>query len=99
MALLILSGLTSIAKGKPMTPLSLHPDNPHYFLFRNQPTLLLTSAAHYGQVLNLDFDFIPSLDALHHDGLNYTRLFTGNTARTRSRLVSLRMSLRPNLIA
>ena len=38
-------------------PLSLHPDNPHYFLFRGNPTILITSAEHYGAVLNRDFDY------------------------------------------
>src|SRR5262245_51857411 len=33
-------------------PLALHPDNPHYFLFRGKPTILVTSAEHYGAVLN-----------------------------------------------
>ena len=37
-------------------PISLHPDNPHYFLFNGKPTVLITSAEHYGSVLNLDFD-------------------------------------------
>jgi|GEM_PF-2540475 len=29
-------------------PISLHPDNPHYFLFQGKPTVLITSAEHYG---------------------------------------------------
>jgi hypothetical protein len=37
-------------------PLALHPDNPHYFLFRGEPAILITSAEHYGAVLNGDFD-------------------------------------------
>src|SRR5262245_31400099 len=36
-------------------PLSLHPDNPHYFLFRSKLVVLITSGEHYGAVLNLDF--------------------------------------------
>lgn len=27
-------------------PISLHPDNPHYFLFRGKPTVLITSGEH-----------------------------------------------------
>jgi hypothetical protein len=27
-------------------PIALHPDNPHYFLFRGKPTVLITSAEH-----------------------------------------------------
>ena len=58
-------------------PLALHPDNPHYFLFRGKPTILVTSGEHYGAVLNLDFDFARYLDRLHADGLNNTRTFAG----------------------
>ncbi len=58
-------------------PLALHPDNPHYFLWRGKPTLLITSGEHYGAVLNLDFDFRRYLDALAQDGLNLTRTFSG----------------------
>jgi hypothetical protein len=58
-------------------PLALHPDNPHYFLFRGKPTVLITSGEHYGAVLNLDFDYVKYLDALRRDGLNLTRTFSG----------------------
>ena len=58
-------------------PISLHPANPHYFLFRGKPTVLITSAEHYGAVLNGDFDAIPYLDELHARGLNLTRTFSG----------------------
>jgi hypothetical protein len=55
--------------------LRLHPDNPHYFLFRGQPTLIITSGEHYGAVVNLDFDYRKYLDTLAADRLNGTRLF------------------------
>ena len=58
-------------------PLSLCPDNPHYFLFRGKPTVLLTSGEHYGAVLNLDFDAIPYLDELKARKFNLTRTFSG----------------------
>jgi hypothetical protein len=58
-------------------PISLHLDNPHYFFFRNKPTVLVTSAEHYGAVLNRDFDFEKYLATLHADGLNLTRTFSG----------------------
>ena len=58
--------------------LRLHPDNPHYFLWRGKATALITSAEHYGAVLNRDFDFRKYLDAIAADGLNYTRIFTGS---------------------
>jgi hypothetical protein len=60
-----------------MNPITLHPKNPHYFLFRGKPTVLISSAEHYGAVLNLDFKFIPYLEELHAHGLNLTRAFTG----------------------
>src|SRR5437016_6865740 len=58
-------------------PLALHPANPHYFLFRGKPTVLITSGEHYGAVLNLDFDYVKYLDTLAKDGLNLTRTFAG----------------------
>ncbi len=58
-------------------PISLYPENPHYFLFRGKPTVLITSTEHYGAVLNGDFDAIPYLDELHARGFNLTRTFSG----------------------
>src|SRR6188474_289431 len=58
-------------------PLALHRDNPHYFLFRGKPAVLVGSTEHYGAVLNLDFDYTKYLDALQAAGLNLTRTFTG----------------------
>jgi hypothetical protein len=58
-------------------PLKLHPDNPHYFLFRGKPTVLITSGEHYGALLNLDFDYHGYFDELHSKGLNHTRTFSG----------------------
>ncbi|HEU4892265.1 MAG TPA: hypothetical protein VFT47_11995 [Vicinamibacterales bacterium] len=61
----------------PTAPISLHPDNPRYFLWRGRPALLITSGEHYGAVLNRDFDYRKYLDTLAADGLNYTRIFSG----------------------
>jgi len=58
-------------------PLRLHPENPHYFLWRGKPTVLITSGEHYGAVLNLDFDYGPYLEELERHGLNLTRTFSG----------------------
>ncbi len=60
-------------------PIQLHPENPHYFLWRGRPTVLITSGEHYGAVLNADFDYVKYLDALAADHLNLTRTFTGGT--------------------
>ena len=59
------------------TPISLHPDNPHYLLWRSRPTVLITSSEHYGAVMNAPFDYVAYLDELQSVGLNLTRLFSG----------------------
>ncbi|MGC8742574.1 MAG: cellulase family glycosylhydrolase [Verrucomicrobiia bacterium] len=58
-------------------PIQLHPENPHYFLWRGKPTILITSGEHYGAVLNLDFNYRKYLETLAKDRLNNTRMFTG----------------------
>ena len=58
-------------------PIRLHPRNPHYFLFRGKPTVLITSGEHYGAVLNLDFDYRTYLATLGKLGFNLTRTFSG----------------------
>jgi len=63
--LFVLSGICS--SGAPTQP---HPANPHYFLFQGKPAILITSAEHYGVVINMAFDYVPCLDALTADALN-----------------------------
>lgn len=58
-------------------PLALHSDNPHYFLFRGKPAVLIGSGEHYGAVLNREFDYVAYLHELRAKGLNHTRLFSG----------------------
>lgn len=58
-------------------PIALHPDNPHYFIYKKSPTLLITSGEHYGSVLNTAFDFHKYHRELKKNGLNLTRVFTG----------------------
>lgn len=57
--------------------IALHPQNPHYFIYKNKPTLLITSGEHYGAVVNLDFNYKTYFATLKADGLNLTRIFTG----------------------
>lgn len=52
-------------------------DAPHYFDFRGKPTVLVTSAEHYGAIINRAFDYVAYLDALARHGLNYTRIYPG----------------------
>jgi len=71
----MLFGLCSPVLGS--EALALNPENPHYFLFRGKPTVIITSGEHYGAVLNLDFDYTKYLDTLKRDGLNGTRTWAG----------------------
>jgi hypothetical protein len=57
--------------------LALSTENPRYLAIDGKPILLVTSAEHYGAVLNLDFDYVKYLDTLARDGLNLTRTFVG----------------------
>jgi len=63
-------------------PIALHPDNPHYFLWRGKPTVIITSGEHYGALLNLDFDFRKYFNTLAKDKLNGTRTWAGAYAET-----------------
>jgi hypothetical protein len=58
-------------------PIRLDLQNPHYFLFRGKPTVLITSGEHYGAVLNRAFQYPVYLNTLAKDRLNLTRLFSG----------------------
>jgi hypothetical protein len=62
---------------KRIKPLQLHPDNPHYFLWRGKPTVLITSGEHYGAVLNRAFNYKKYLKTLESYGFNLTRTFSG----------------------
>ena len=59
-------------------PISLHAENSRYLSYKGKPILLITSAEHYGAVLNLDFDYKTYLQTLANEGMNYTRIFTGS---------------------
>ncbi len=58
-------------------PVSTDPSNHHYYFFRGEPVILITSAEHYGAVVNGGFDYVKYLGALHSYGLNYTRIYPG----------------------
>lgn len=68
---------TCLTATQPTKPISLHPENPHYFLWRDEPTILITSGEHYGALLNLDFDYLSYFDELQATGLNHSRTFSG----------------------
>ena len=62
---------------KKFKQIQLHPDNPHYFLWRGEPTVLITSGEHYGAVLNRAFNYSKYLKTLESHGFNLTRTFSG----------------------
>ena len=64
-------------KGEAAPPIALHPDNPHYFLFRGKAAVLVGSTEHYGAVLNGAFDNVTYLETIRRDGMNLTRTFSG----------------------
>ncbi len=76
-ALLLAALVNTLPAADQPRPIAVHPDNPHYYLFRDKPTILVTSGEHYGAVLNLDFDYLKYLDTLQADGMNLTRTFSG----------------------
>ena len=69
--------LVLLIAGASGEPITVDPSNPHYYLFHGQPTILITSAEHYGALVNLDFDYVAYLNALKAYGLNYTRIWPG----------------------
>jgi hypothetical protein len=79
----------------PGDPIRLHPDNPHYFLWRGNPTIVITSGEYYGAVLNLDFDYRKYLDTLARDGMNGTRTFVGAYVETEGNFNIARNTLNP----
>jgi hypothetical protein len=79
----------------PGDPIRLHPDNPHYFLWRGNPTIVITSGEHYGAVLNLDFKYRKYLDTLARDGMNGTRTSVGSYVETEGNFNIARNTLNP----
>ena len=60
-----------------LQPIALHPVNPHYFIYKDSPTILVSSGEHYGAVINLDFDYNAYVEELESKRLNLTRTFSG----------------------
>ena len=58
-------------------PIGVYADNPHYYARGGRPILLITSAEHYGAVINAEFDYEAYLNTLQEFGMNYTRIYPG----------------------
>jgi hypothetical protein len=56
---------------------SVCPQNPHYFSYKDKPIVLITSDHHYGAVIDKDFDYVKFLDYLALNGMNLTRIYPG----------------------
>lgn len=70
--------VVSIGHLQSAEPIKLHPANPHYLMFRGKPTVLISSAEHYGAVINLDFDYDVYLNEMGSKSMNQTRVFSGS---------------------
>jgi len=55
---------------------SVNSDNHRCFQYQGKPFKILTSAEHYGAVLNADFDYDVYLQEMRRTGQNMTRVFT-----------------------
>jgi len=77
-----LCAILAMATAPAQEPIKLHPDNRHYFLFRQAPVVLMGSSEHYGALINLDFDYIPYLEETRARGLNLVRVFSGTYRET-----------------
>ncbi len=55
--------------------ISIHPDNPHCFQFRNKPLALITASEHYGAVINRPFHIERYLADAAAKHMTLTRLF------------------------
>ena len=88
---------TPAHQSAPLAPVSIHPDNPHYFLWRGKPTVLIGSGEHYGALINLDFDYRTYFDTLAAEGMMLTRLFSGSYVEPQGAFNIARNTLRHHL--
>ena len=72
---LIASAFVFATRAFAADPISIHPENPRYFLFRGKPLILVTATEHYGSVINRPFDFERYLDDAARHKMTMTRTF------------------------
>ncbi len=65
----------SNAESKKTSVFSVHPNNHRVFMYQGKPMKILTSAEHYGAVVNGDFDYDVYLKEMRRTGQNMTRVF------------------------
>ena len=70
---------TPVLSGAPQSGapgvLCIHPTNHRVFQYQGKPMKILTSAEHYGAVVNSDFDYDVYLKEMQRTGQNMTRIF------------------------
>lgn len=60
------------------TVVGISHENPHYFTINGELRLLISSAEHYGALVNRAFDYVRYFRELRKNGFNQTRLFAGS---------------------
>jgi hypothetical protein len=75
MSLTALANPVQVAQSASSSPISIHPENPKYFLFRGKPLALIAATEHYGSVVNSRFDFERYLREAADKKQTLTRLF------------------------
>ncbi|MGH9453887.1 MAG: DUF6298 domain-containing protein, partial [Terriglobia bacterium] len=66
---------TSGANAAAGAPITIHSENPKYFLFRGKPLALVAASEHYGSVVNRRFDFEQYLTEAADKKQTVTRTF------------------------
>ena len=56
-------------------PISVHPENPHYFLYDGKPLVLISSGDIYFDIFSPNQDYRAYLDLLSEFGNNFTRIY------------------------
>jgi hypothetical protein len=64
-----------------ISPITIHPENPKYILFRGKPVVLITAIEHYGSVINSRFNFERYLEEAADKRMPLTRLDPSSQAR------------------
>lgn len=66
---------SSLSAANSSGPISIHPENPKYFIFRGKPLVLIAASEHYGSVVNPSFNFEKYLAQAAADKQTMTRVF------------------------
>jgi hypothetical protein len=83
----VITAIYTIATACNDSPVSVCPDNPHYFFYKGNPIVLITSDQHYGAVIDRDFDYVKYLDYLAGNSMNLTRIYPGAMFETPDKYV------------